>query len=222
MKLTNKITTIALASALGLAGAVHGQAFDFNIDFSTSAPNQTISFSTATPNVTISQVELSAGSITYNSFGSTFDGTPFAEGSGGWMETTDPLAAKNFFFTITADAGFTFSLTDISSLVRSTNAGPSDMALIVGGDLIDTVATPNEATPILSVVGSSLTDYSNLTSLTIRIAGYDGGSREPTGNGAARIGAIEGTLNVVPEPGAYALLAGLLGLGFVLTRRRRA
>ncbi len=29
-------------------------------------------------------------------------------------------------------------------------------------------------------------------------------------------------LNAIPEPGTYALLAGLLGLGFVALRRRKA
>ena len=30
------------------------------------------------------------------------------------------------------------------------------------------------------------------------------------------------TLNVVPEPGTYALIGGMLALGYVMVRRRRA
>lgn len=170
-----------------------GQEQSFSIDFNTTAPNQTI---TAPAGVTISQVGVSAGSISYNSFGTTFGGTPFAESSSGWMATTDPDAAKNFFFTITADLGITFDLKSVGSLVRSTNAGASDMALLVNGDLIETVATPNSATPVLSVSGTDFTDYDGLTSVTIKIAGYDGGSRTSTGGGASRIGQIAGSIIV--------------------------
>jgi len=170
-----------------------GQTESFSIDFNTSTPNQTI---TAPTGITISQVGVSAGSISYGSFGTTFGGTPHAESSSGWMATTDPDAAKNFFFTITADPGITFDLKSVSSLVRSTNAGASDMALLVNGDLIDNVATPNSATPILNVSGTDFTSYDELTSVTIKIAGYDGGSRTSTGGGASRIGQIEGTIVV--------------------------
>ena len=176
---------------------------DFAIDFQTSAPNQVITEPTG---VTISEVAMSSGSISYGSFGTTFGGIPHAGSSGSWMVETDPLEAKNFFFTITAEPGFTFDLTDVSSLVRSTGAGPSDMALIVDSDVIESIPTPDESTPILSVSGTGLTSYTDLTSITIKIAGYDGGSRTSTGGGAARIGQIEGTL-VVNAPAAPLLSA---------------
>lgn len=166
---------------------------NFNIDFATSAPNQVINTPTG---INISEVEISTGTISYGSFGTTFGGTPHAGSNSDWMATNNPLLAKNFFFTITADPGYTFDLTAVSSLVRSTNAGASDMALIVDGDLIESVATPNSGTPVLSVSGSGLTAYTGLTSITVRIVGYDGGSRTSTGGGASRIGAIEGTLVV--------------------------
>ncbi len=169
------------------------QAQNITIDFSKSSPNQIIN---APAGITVSEVEVSSGSISYESFGTTFDGTPAAESSGNWMTTTDPLDAKHFFFTIQAEPGYSFDLTDISSLVRSTAAGPSGMALIVGDDIINTVSTPNQATPILSVSGSGLSDYNNLTELTIKIAGYDDGSRNSTGSGDARIGEIEGSVTV--------------------------
>ena len=182
------VATLLLFSARGEAAAQ-----SFSIDFSTSAPNQIID---APAGVTISEVDVSSGSIAYNSFSTTFGGIPFVESGAGWMATTNPLQAKNFFFTITANPGFEFDLTDVSSLVRSTNAGPPDMALIIENDLIETIATPNEATPILSVSGTGLTDYTNRTEITIRVAGYDGGSRTSTGGGVARIGQVVGSVTV--------------------------
>jgi hypothetical protein len=112
------------------------------------------------------------------------------------MDETVPLAAKNFFFTITADPGVTFDLKSVSSLVRSTAAGASDMALIINGVIIESVATPNSGTSILSVIGSDLTAYTGLSEITIRIAGYAGGSRTSTGGGDSRIGHIEGQIIV--------------------------
>lgn len=185
---------LTMFMVFGMSFGVSGQ--NITIDFSTTEPNQIIS---APDGITVSEVDISAGNIVYNSFGTTFGGIPFAEGSGGWMVTTNPLESKNFFYTITAEPGFTFDLTGVSSLVRSTNAGPAGMAIIVGNDLIDTISTPNTVTPILSVSGTGLTDYTDLTSITVRVAGYDDGSRSPTGNGAARIGQLEATVVVSGE-----------------------
>lgn len=212
-----KILQSLAVVAICAVGTATAQTFDFNIDFSTTAPNQTI---TVIPNITISQVGVSTGTFSFVSFGTTFNGTPAMESSAGWT-ATDPLLAKNFFFDITADAGFTFSLTDVASLVRSTNAGATGAALIVGSSVIDTVSTPNSATPVLSVAGSNLVDFTNLETLRIRIAGYQDGSRTSSGGGVFRIGALEGTLVVIPEPHEYALMfAGLLGLVIVLRRVR--
>lgn len=208
---------LSLFGLAGFAGSMSGAIVQFAIDFSTSAPDQVI---TAPANITISPVTVSAGSISYVSFGTTFGGIPAAESGSGWMTTTDPLAAKNYSFTITADPGYTFSLLGVSSLVRSTGSGPSDAALIVEGSVIDMVATPNEATPILSVSGTFTDEYESLTSATIRIAGYDGGSRSSSGGGVFRIGQIEGSMEVIPEPASIAALLGLLALGLVFWRRR--
>lgn len=129
------------------------------------------------------------------------------------MVSTDAVASKNFFFTITASNGLAFDLTSVSSLVRSTASGPSDMALVIGSNVVNSVATPNSETPILSVSGTNLTSYTGLTNLTVRIVGYSGGSRTSTGNGVARIGQIAGSL-IVRGSGpsiqaAPALLGGL-------------
>lgn len=217
MKLKNKITTIALASVLGLAGAANGQSL-FTIDFSQTAPNQVIA---SAANVSVSDVTLTAGSIAYGNFGSTFGGVhDFAESSQNWTATnfTD---AKKFTFTVTADSGFEFSLADFSSLLRSTNAGPQAGTLIVNGTDYATIDLVNSDGQSFDAVTIGL---SGLTTATIEIAGWLNGSRSSSGGGAFRIGAVEGigSVSVVPEPGSYALLAGLLGMGYVMIRRRRA
>ncbi len=208
-----KRLSLLLASSVCFAASAAGQAF--SIDFAADEPNQLIN---APLGISITAVEVSAGSISYVSFGTTFDGVPAAQSSGGWMASTDPLEARNFFFTITADPGLEFSLDGVSSLVRSTGAGPAGAALIVDGEAIDSVSMPDEATPILSVAGAATGFF---TTVTVRIAGYDDGSRASTGGGAFRIGGIEGDLTVIPEPSVYGALFGGVALLLAWRLRRR-
>lgn len=203
-----------LAATLSFSMPAMGQ--NFSIDFSTDEPNQIIA---APDGISITAVEVSAGSITYGSFSTTFDGVPFAASSGGWMESVDPLEAKHFFFTIAADPGSMFSIDGVSGLVRSTGAGPSGAALIIDGDVVDSISTPDDSA-ILSIAGAATGAF---TTVTIRFAGFDDGSRASTGGGAFRIGAIEGDLTVIPEPATHAAIAGGIALLIMMwVRRRRA
>ncbi len=74
----------------------------------------------------------------------------------------------------------------------------------------------NDSSGSLSIVGADFTYYSNL---------YTAGDLSRTGGTGAfatDFNVSGTTLTVVPEPGTYALIGGMLALGYVMVRRRSA
>jgi autotransporter-associated beta strand protein len=179
--------TVAKPWALALLGCLAigtgAQAQLFTIDFATSSPNQIIDV--FGNDLTVSNVSVSSGSISYNSFSSTFGGTPFAESSAGWT-ASDALSAKNFSFDVTANSG-TFDLTGFDALFRATGAGPTAASLIINDTVINTKNAPDGNDSF-----SETLNLTGLTSATIEIAGWDNDSRTSSGGGAFRIAGIEG------------------------------
>ena len=112
--------------------------------------------------------------------------------------------------TLTLDAGanFVFSLTDTLTTVGAVSFGGFSIANVVGLD--ETVADG-----IYTLIDSTTIEFNNISNVGI-------GEAYNLGNGQYAYfqnGSLQ--LVVVPEPGTYALIGGLLALGYVMLRRRR-
>lgn len=239
-----KITTIALAAALGLAGAAHGQLLyqaDFNAPaFSDgdlvgqdgwanhSGSGEFIQVSNVATDgfITLNQgggsredanidlgATMGAGSIWSASFDVTvLSGSSsvyiahFKDGGFGFnarVFLADPVDGGDFTFGIsdtssspdtTFSSDFSFNTTYRPTVTYNFDTGIS--SLTVGTESVSSINAD---------IGQSMTSFA---------------FRQAGGSFVSNIDNLE--VSAVPEPSAYALLAGLLGLGYVMVRRRRA
>ncbi len=161
--------------------------FDFNFgqvaSFEFPATSSLV-VSTKDPNVSVSNMSLSSGTIETNiTTGTYFPNEPYIEESGGWTSSSQN-SAKSFQFTITANSGYTFSITNISFRGYATGAGPSAFGFAIGSSNIFAVNAPDG---VLVEVNQSVSGQTGLTSATIKIQGWLNGSRASTGGGAFRL-----------------------------------
>jgi hypothetical protein len=155
----------------------------------------------------------------------------------GWTETSAAnaeTAGDYWHLTVTAAAGYQFDLSDISldeyrenSTASPVKHGPLQFQFWAAGSLIGTA----EATTTTSFANHSfsLVGTNNLTSVTVRILGWDGDTGTSSGwfvDNVVLNGTIEpvGTtaLTTAPEPTSMILLgSGLAALAFRRYRSRR-
>ena len=140
-------------------------------------------------------------------------------------------------FSISAATGYTLNLTNLEFKGQASSTGAtgvailSDIAGFTDTSAIATISTGANATGGFdtdssgfgSAIDLSDASYQNIASATFRIYGWGSTSS----SGATYIRSLSGNdlvINgtVVPEPSTYALLAGLLGLTFVMLQRRQA
>lgn len=132
--------------------------------------------------------------------------------------------------TLTLEAGSTTTM-EIDGTTRGTEYDGIDVAglLTFGGDLVITSdSTILEGTyNLFDIQGSSAGDFN---SITLAGVAYNDDSLTKAGEEwSTEIGGIRYTFSeatgafvVVPEPGAFALLTGLISLGWIVLRRRKA
>jgi len=143
----------------------------------------------------------------------------------GWDSTTsanDALAANNYFeWTVTAAAGYSMSITQISFQVQRSGTGASNLVLRTNVDsysanlnTLNNFANGSTTTPSSfdSSGISALQDVSG--SVTFRVIAWTGVSGGSTGfEGTGNDIQIFGTTTLVPEPGTLVLMAtGLIAL----------
>ena len=125
-------------------------------------------------------------------------------------------------YTMTADGSNTINLTGLSTnFYRNGNGAPTDYAFEVKVDdgnfeqFGSTIVQPGTGSPYINenVTG-------DVTGSVIAIRFLRGAGDNSVGNIHLNALSAEGSV-IVPEPGTYALMAGLLGLTSVMLRRRK-
>lgn len=185
---------LALIILVGMPGVGWGQIAQFNFPATNS-----LVVSVKDNNVAVSNFALSTGTIETNiTTGSYFPNEPYIEETGGWTSSTQ-AGAKNFYFTITANTGYQFSITNISFRAYATSAGPSAFGFAIGSSDIYSVNAPDAS---IVAVSQTITGQSDLTTATIKIQGWLNGSRTSAGSGAFRLDdvIITGTVTSVGTP----------------------
>lgn len=170
--------------------------------------------------------------------GASAPGSPSSNafGASGFSATSlnNAIAAGDYFtFTLSADSGYSLSLSTVTLRLFNTTSGPTNAALFssVGG-----FSSGSAAITSFSLTGNANNDqtitlssgsFSNLTgTVEFRLYAYGGGTsttdklrfRDLTGNDLT----VTGTLSAIPEPSTYAAIAGAVSLlGTVYWRRRQ-
>ena len=130
--------------------------------------------------ISASDFALSSGTIETNiTTGTYFTDEPYIQESGGWTQTS-AATAKFFFVTLTAEAGYEFTISSVSFDAYATDAGPSAVSILLDAMEEYTQDMPGST---FQTINHSITGYSGLTSLTVKIAGWNNGSRATTGTG---------------------------------------
>lgn len=156
-----------------------GQIAQFNFPSSGS-----LVVSSKDANVNVSNLSLSSGTIETNiTTGNYFPNEPYVEETGGWNAGTQ-TAAKSYNVTITAAAGYQFTITNIAFRAYSTSAGPSAIGAAIGSTNIFAM---NATDSNLMVINQPVSGQSNLTTATIKIQGWLNGSRSSSGSGVFRL-----------------------------------
>lgn len=118
--------------------------------------------------------------------------------------------------------GNTYTVLGSNSIITNSGSGVFSSGSATY-DLSTDVATGNEIGMLVFLASSGSTSSGD----TFRIytgdwlVPADGTNQGVTGSTAPYTGAAAGAGTVVPEPSTYAMIAGMLALGYVMVRRRR-
>lgn len=163
--------------------------------------------------ITISTLASDSNFLSFTS-SSGWDSAAQISGADGFFSSpTTHLAAHNaVYFTITAAAGYSFSLEGFSFLARSTANAPRDIGFRINSNFYDFSEIHSNNSVITTISNASL-GLSGLTVATISIQGWNA-----TGASALQLDNISLSGSVVPEPASAVLM--MLGAMTFLRRRR--
>lgn len=213
-KMTLIAGVLSLTASLACADLLIG--YDFN-GYAGSEGEGTSTVSEVTGMSTPAYITRGAG-ISEAANGNRFNANNWVE-----ADLTDAIANGDYFeWTVSAQAGYVFTVTNVGFNFQRSSTGPADYTLrsSVDGyasDLDTFVGLANG-----SSVESDIDDLSDLSTVTFRFYGYGNSNTagtsgfEGTGNDLR----IEGTISAIPEP-ATAALAAIGAAAAVLFRRRK-
>lgn len=151
----------------------------------------------------------------------------YTAGSGGGYFAaaawTGAAPGSNYFeFTLTPDAGYTFSATSLTFGYRATATGPTNFAVRSSADAYASNLTSGTITgdsTWRSAGTLSITLSGMNTATTFRILG----SGASSSLGTLRVDdvTINGSVTAIPEPSTYAVILGVMVLTSAIIRRRR-
>lgn len=245
---------LSLTSLLALASTSHAASFIVNYNFEdTNSPNRQtpIVSGAGAANVTADDASLGAGLPTTGTTASGFSGATdsiFVRSSATAATEAGAVTGNDYFqFTVTANAGFTFSLSSISydifaedraldsagitinTFLRS-NAEATDYTTTLTGSAISDFGDANPTSssdmpPVNYANGASAlvnlgsnTDFQGIATTTFRLYQFDDATDD---NKFGRIDniVISGDVSAIPEP-STALLSILSLAGLLAVRRR--
>lgn len=230
-----------LTASLSVNGGVITSYDFFNVDDANGSDDEIPAVFVATStadNVSASSFNHGAGFSSITAVGVPEpDYIQIAEGNSLQDGTDDNMAGaislnEYVFFTVTVDLGYSLDLNELTfdayragngandySVRSSVDNYATDISTGLAAGYIDGGITTTRTGQTISLAG---TEFDNLTGTTeFRI--YFDDRQSNTGSASATIVddfILDGI--VVPEPSAYALLAGCLALSSVMLRRRRA
>lgn len=208
----NKLTTIALAVTLGLAGAVYGQTIFTLAD----TDDMNLSHVTGSELTPPGNLDLGNGVFTYGALSTDTTANTAAFSSG--LFTSSDWGGVGTFTSDAIDVSLLTSIniaaqfdglfnvnTEFSNFFYQLDANP----IVEFGFGVEGTTHSNEVVNVGSI------DVSSATNLVVGFT-Y-------SHNGASDFFNVDSlAVSAVPEPSAYALLAGLLGLAWVALSRRQA
>lgn len=234
-----KITTFAAATALLAASTLSLQAQEvystnFSVGYASSTDATSFDGTTIAPeswfgsvnNVGVASDVLSLNNTSSNRF----------RGSGVWLDTSTWGAAATV--TVSFEVTNFTAGTDSAAIFQVYAANGVDASNIASLDLhgaesLSTTADASTGTASIGQIGSNqtITGSTNATPSIESVTFAYNGTDQYIALVFANLNGATGTGNTltidnltvsVPEPGTYALLAGLTGLAFVMLRRRQA
>ncbi len=135
------------------------------------------------------------GIASLNAASWTGSGVPYAQVSSGFLETS-PADARHFIYVLEARNGTTFAITNIQLQARATAQGPSALSILIDDEEITTV---NMQSGVNTTIHVPVSGYDEQTLATVKIVGWDNGSRSTSGTGLLQIddvltqGSVQGT-----------------------------
>lgn len=225
-----KALHLIAASAGVLAGTVVSAQTTIGWNFGTGTASLLVSSGAPVDNLTIGSI----GSFTGQTLNTnlTSPSSVYTGASGGMSGSFAAVAgvfnvssSSAFTITLTPAAGYQVSITSLSLGSRSTNSGPTTLALRTSADgfasdaFSTSVSTGGTWALVQTGALSNITGTSS-DPLTIRIYGY-GGTSASGGNWRFDDVSMTVSMSAVPEPSTYAAISGAAALFGAMWHRRR-
>jgi hypothetical protein len=222
----NDLNVDGSSDGLSVTRAISSGVYTFTIsytdmDFDGDSVNDTLSYEVIVSGMSGNTVSTSlsstgasgtSGEVTLDgidaSVGEAISGTWDAFGVGNNMQSGETLifTVENITVDVSGDGDYTGIFDGFSSFT-SQSAGGDEALTIVG-----------EGTGLTEAYTTTFTTFSDLSETTLYVSSAN--PTAATDDWGVRF--LDYSITVIPEPGTYALLAGLLSLSFVMLRRRQA
>ncbi|NBB80570.1 MAG: PEP-CTERM sorting domain-containing protein [Verrucomicrobia bacterium] len=221
-----KTTLLALVAGLGLAGAASGQAY--SEDFTGQDGKGKIGTAAVDTTGVDWTIDVNNGTYSDNSdyFAVGEDTLGVFSVQDNDAQGTDLDSWLSPSFSISGFTGLSFSFDAYADGDFEATSDQFNVVFLLDGVEQTLVSSSVDESAPGDPMSLNGIDVSGTTLKTISSAitgtGTTGQIRIDLGNNAGSEVYAFDNISVVPEPSAYALLAGMLGLGYVMVRRRRA